>query len=125
GLAPLVGTEFIPESDDSYIRLNVTLPVGTSLQRGSDKLRQVEDVIRDLPEIRMISTTVGDTGNGSRNSALLSIQLVKPHERKLKQRDVEKAIRKALEPIPGIEITLGNRPIFVSLLGPDPEVLEA
>ena len=102
----------------------MTLPVGTSLQRGSDKLRQVEEVVRGIPEIRMISTTIGDTGNGSRNSAQLSIQLVKPHERKRKQREVEKAIRKALEPIPGIEVTLGNRPIFVSLLGPDPAVLD-
>ncbi|MEO5845284.1 MAG: efflux RND transporter permease subunit, partial [Caldimonas sp.] len=124
-LAPLVGTEFIPESDDSYIRMNVTLPVGTSLQRGSDKLLQVEEVVRKLTEIRMISTTVGDTGSGSRNSAVLSIQLVKPRERKRSQREVEKAIRTALAPIPGIEVTLGNRPIFVSLLGPDPAVLDA
>jgi len=124
-LAPLVGTEFIPESDDSYIRMNVTLPVGTSLSRGSDKLLQVEDVVRRMKEIRMVSTTIGDTGSGLRNSAVLSLQLVKPHERKLSQREVEKAIRKALEPIPGIEVTLGNRPIFVSLLGPEPAVLEA
>jgi multidrug efflux pump subunit AcrB len=124
-IAPLVGTEFIPESDDSYIRLNVTLPVGTSLNRGSDKLQQVEDAIKKLPEIRMISTSIGDTGNGSRNSALLSIQLTKPHERQRNQREVEKAIRTLLKPIPGIEVTLGNQPIFVSLLGPDPAVIDA
>ncbi len=124
-IAPLVGTEFIPESDDSYIRLNITLPVGTSLGRGSDKLRQVEDAIRTLPEIRMISTSIGDTGNGSRNSALLSIQLTKPDERNRNQRAVEKAIRALLKPIPGIEVTVGNQPIFVSLLGPDPEVIDA
>ncbi len=124
-IAPLVGSEFIPDSDNSYIQLNVLLPVGTSLQRGSDKLVQVEDAIKTMPEIRMISTTIGDTGNGSRNSASLSIQLTKPHERKRSQRDVEKAIRQALKPIPGIEATLGNQPIFVSLLGPDPAVIEA
>ncbi len=124
-IAPLVGTEFIPDSDNSYIQLNVLLPVGTSLQRGSDKLVQVEDAIKTMPEIRMISTTIGDTGSGSRNSASLSIQLTKPHERKRSQRDVEKAIRQALKPIPGIEATLGNQPIFVSLLGPDPAVIEA
>jgi multidrug efflux pump subunit AcrB len=120
---PLVGTEFIPESDDSYIRLNVTLPVGTSLQRGSDKLLQVEDAIRPMPEIRMISTSIGDTGSGLRNSATLSVQLVKPHERKRSQKEVEKAIRAALKPIPGIEVTL-NQQIYVALLGPDPDVLE-
>ncbi len=123
-IAPLVGTEFIPESDDSYIRLNITLPVGTSLKRGSDKLLQVEDAIRPMPEIRMISTSIGDTGSGLRNSAQLSIQLVKPHERKRSQKQVEKAIRAALKPIPGIEVTLGNQPIYVALLGPDPDVLE-
>src|SRR5436190_1956310 len=52
-IAPLVGTEFIPESDNSYIQMNVELPVGTSLERGSDKLRQVEEVVATFPEIRM------------------------------------------------------------------------
>ncbi|HEY2186932.1 MAG TPA: efflux RND transporter permease subunit [Caldimonas sp.] len=124
-LAPVVGSEFIPDSDNSYIQLNVSLPVGTSLNRGSDKLLQVEDAIKSMPEIRMISTTIGDTGSGSRNSAVLSIQLTKPHERTRSQRDLEKAIRTALKPIPGIEVTLGNQPIYVALLGPDPDVLEA
>ncbi|HEY2560840.1 MAG TPA: efflux RND transporter permease subunit [Caldimonas sp.] len=124
-LAPVIGSEFIPDSDNSYIQLNVSLPVGTSLMRGSDKLLQVEDAIKSMPEIRMISTTIGDTGSGSRNSAILSIQLTKPHERKRSQRDLEKAIRTALKPIPGIEVTLGNQPIYVALLGPDPDVLEA
>ncbi|HEX2540575.1 MAG TPA: efflux RND transporter permease subunit [Caldimonas sp.] len=125
GLAKLVGTEFIPESDNSYIQLNIGLPVGTSLQRGSDKLMQVEDVVRRLPEVRMISTTIGDTGNGSRNSASLALQLVKPSERKRTQREVENAIREALKPIPGIEVTLGNFTIYVALLGPDTKVLDA
>ena len=119
-----VGSEFIPESDNSYIQMNVELPVGTSLARGSDKLFQVEDVVRKFSEIRMVSTTVGDTGNGSRNSASLSIQLTKPYERKRSQSQLEKALRDALKPIPGISVTLGNQPIYVALLGPDPNVLE-
>ncbi len=123
-LAPLVGTEFIPESDNSYIQMNVELPVGTSLARGSDKLRQVEEIVATFPEIRMVSTTVGDTGNGLRNSAQLSIQLTKPSERKRSQKQVENALRTALKPIPGISVSLGNLPIYVALLGPDPNVLE-
>ena len=123
-LAPLVGTEFIPESDDSYIRMNVRMPVGTSLERGSDKMRQVEDVVRAMPEVRMISTSVGDTGSGSRNTGDLTIQLVKPHERTRTQKQIEEAIRKGLAPIPGADVSLGQRPIFISLLGPDPAVLD-
>jgi hydrophobe/amphiphile efflux-1 (HAE1) family protein len=123
-IAPLVGTEFIPESDDSYIRMNVRMPVGTSLERGSEKMRQVEDVVRQVPEVRMISTSIGDTGGGSRNTGDLSIQLLKPHERKRTQKQVEEAIRQGLAPIPGADVSLGQRPIFVSLLGPDPAVLD-
>jgi multidrug efflux pump subunit AcrB len=124
GLAPLVGTEFIPDADNSYIQLNVTLPVGTALDRGSDKLAQVEAVVRRLPEVRMVSTTIGDTGNGQRNSALLGIQLKKPHERKRRQKDIEDQLRKDLQPIAGIEVSVGQLPIYVALLGPDPQVLE-
>ena len=123
-LAPLVGTEFIPESDDSYIRMNVRMPVGTSLERGSEKMRQVEAVVRAMPEVRMVSTSVGDTGNGSRNTGDLTIQLLKPNERKRTQKQVEEAIRKGLAPIPGADVSIGQRPIFISLLGPEPAVLE-
>jgi multidrug efflux pump subunit AcrB len=123
-LAPLVGTEFIPDSDDSFIRMNVRMPVGTSLERGSEKMRQVEAVVRALPEVRMVSTSVGDTGSGSRNTGELSVQLVKPHERKRSQKQVEEAIRQGLAPIPGADVSLGQRPIFISLLGPDPAVLD-
>ncbi len=119
-----VGTEFIPDSDNSYIELKIGLPVGTSLARGSEKLLQVEEVVRKLPEVRMVSTTVGDTGNGSRNSATLSIQLTKPRERGRSQKQIEDAIRQGLKPIPGLDVTLGNQPIYVALLGPDPAVLD-
>lgn len=125
-LAPLVGTEFIPESDESFIRINVRMPVGTSLTRGGEKMRQVEGVVRTMPEVRMISADIGggDFSNGARNTGTVKIQLVRRHERKRSQKQVEDAIREALRPIPGIDVSLGQRPIFVSLMGPDPAVLE-
>ena len=124
GLSTIVGTEFIPETDDSYIRMNVRMPVGTGLTRGSEKMKQVEEVVRAMPEVRMISTSVGDTGGGSRNTGDLTIQLLKPHERKRTQKQIEQAIRAGLAPIPGADVSLGQRPIFISLLGPDPAVLD-
>ncbi|MDP9044534.1 MAG: efflux RND transporter permease subunit [Pseudomonadota bacterium] len=124
GLAGVVGTEFIPESDDSFIRMNVRMPVGTSLTRGSDKMRQVEDVVRALPEVKMVSTSIGDTGNGARNSADLNLVLSKPSERKRSQKQVEDAIRAGLASIPGADVALGQRPIYIALLGPDPDVLD-
>ncbi|MEP7299651.1 MAG: efflux RND transporter permease subunit, partial [Burkholderiales bacterium] len=123
-LAPLVGTEFIPDTDNSFIQMNVTMPVGTSLTRGNEKMQQVETLVRALPEVRMISSQTGDV-DGNRNAGRLEIQLTKPHERKRTQKQVEDAIRAAIAPIPGANVALGNRPIFVSLLGPEPAVLDA
>lgn len=123
-LAPLVGTEFIPDSDNSFISMNVTMPVGTSLERGNEKMQQVEALVRAIPEVKMISSQTGDV-DGNRNAGRLNIQLVKPRERKRTQKEVEAAIRAAIAPIPGADVALGDRPIYVALLGPDPKVLDA
>jgi multidrug efflux pump subunit AcrB len=45
-------------------------------------------------------------------------------ERTRTQKQVEEAIRQAIAPIPGIDVSVGfNRPIYVAILGPDAEVL--
>ena len=123
-LAPVVGSEFIPQTDNSYIQLNVRLPVGISLERASAKIAQVESVLRAMPEVRLVSSTIGDAGNGSRNQAALGIQLTPRLKRARTQKQVEDAVREALKPIPGIDVSVGDRPIFISLLGPDTAVLE-
>jgi CobQ-like glutamine amidotransferase family enzyme len=47
-------------------------------------------------------------------------------ERSRSQKELEKVVRDALKPIPGIDVSVGfNRPIWVNLLGPDPETLSA
>jgi len=124
GLVPLIGTEFIPQADNSYIQLNVRLPVGISLPRASAKVEQIEAIVRAMPEVRLVSSTIGDAGEGNRNAAVLGIQLKRRHERLRSQKEVEDTIRETLRPIPGIDISLGERPIYVAVLGPDPKVLE-
>ena len=125
-LVPAVGSEFIPETDNSYIQLNVRLPVGTSLARAGDKIAQVEQAVRAMPEVRLVSSTIGEAGDGQqRNQAQLGVQLKPRDQRARSQKQVEEAIREALLPIPGIEVSLGQRPIYIALLGPDPAVLDA
>ena len=125
GLAPLVGSEFIPQTDNSYVQLNVRLPVGIGLERAGSKIAQLEREVRAMPEVRLVSSTIGDSGNGSRNQAQIGIQLIPRLERKRTQKQVEDALRESLKAIPGIEVSVGERPIYVALLGPEPQVLEA
>ena len=126
-LAPLVGTEFIPETDQSFTQLSLRMAVGSSLERSDAKVRQVEEIVASFPEVKTVSANVGGQGNGfavGRGQATLNIGLVDRRERKRTQKQVEDAIRDQIAKIPGIEVAVGfNRPIYVAILGNDPEGL--
>ena len=121
-IVPLVGTEFMPDADQSFISLRLNTPVGSSLEYSNSKVVEAEEVLRQFPEIALAMTTVG-TEDG-RNYARINLKLVEARDRKRTQKDLERAIRAALKPIPGIELALGyDRPIWFNLLGPDPDTL--
>ena len=121
-LVPLIGTEFVPQSDRSLIALRLNTSVGASLEYTDSKIRQAETALQQFPEIELVMTTVG-TDEG-RNYARIMLKLVDRDKRAMSQSELEKAIRKLLQPIAGIETSVGfNRPIFVNILGPDPETL--
>jgi multidrug efflux pump subunit AcrB len=121
-LAPLVGSEFIPQTDQGFTQLAVTLPVGSSLDRTDSKVRQVEEIVLGFPEVKSLATWVG--GPGQRNKAWLNIALKDKADRKRSQREVEDAMREAIQKIPGTEAAVGfNRPVYVAILGSDSEGL--
>jgi hydrophobe/amphiphile efflux-1 (HAE1) family protein len=128
-LAPLVGSEFIPQTDQGFTQIAIRMTVGSSLARSDEKVRQVEAIVAAFPEVKTISTNVGGQGTGlavGRNQASLNIGLVDRRERKRTQKQVEDAIRAEIARIPGIEVSVGfDRPIYVAILGSDPQALAA
>ena len=123
GILPFIDKEFQPQVDESFISLRLNTAVGTSLEYTDSKVREVEEVLKPFPEIALTMTTIG-TQDG-RNYARVNLRLVDRGLRARSQKDLERAIRVALKPIPGIELALGyDRPIWVNLLGPDPDTLK-
>ncbi len=126
-LAPLVGSEFIPQTDQAFTQLSIRMPVGSSLDRSDAKVRQVEAVVASFPEVRNVATSIGGTGNGlsvGRNQASINIGLVERSTRSRSQKQIEDAIREQIASIPGIEVSVGfDRPIYVAILGDDAEGL--
>ena len=127
GLSTMLGSEFIPQTDQGFTRISLRMPVGSSLSRSNEKTAQVEERIRALPEIESIAATVGGSGSGlsvGRNQADLNIKLKPADQRKRNQKQVEDAIRASIADIAGIESSVGfDRPIYVALLGNDPKLL--
>ncbi|MBI3714410.1 MAG: efflux RND transporter permease subunit [Betaproteobacteria bacterium] len=122
-IVPLIGTEFVPENDQGFISLRLNTPIGSSLEYTDAKTRQVEDALKSFPEIVIVDANIGtdDGKNYSRLNLKLS-ERKQTHRRS--QKDLEQAIRAKLATIAGIELSVGwNKPIFISILGPDAEKL--
>ena len=120
---PFIGKEFAPQVDESFISLRLNTPVGTSLESTNAKVRDVEQALKQFPEIELAMTTVGSWDG--RNYARVNLRLTERSARARSQKELERAIRSAIKPIPGIELALGyDRPIWVNLLGPDPDTLK-
>jgi len=121
-IVPLVGTEFMPQTDQSFISLRLNTPVGSSLEYTDTKIRDVEDVLKKFPEIELAMTSVG-TEEG-RNYARVNLKLAERAKRSRSQVQLEGLIRDAIRPVPGIELAIGyDRPIWFNLLGPDADTL--
>jgi len=121
---PLVGTEFVPESDEGRSSFRITTPVGSSLAYTDAKARQVEEVVRKYPEVEVMVANVGtwEGRNVARVDVRLSDRLKRPD---LPQKVFEKKVRDEIRSIPGVELAVGyNRPIWINVLGPSPEELE-
>ena len=125
-LVPLVGTEFIPQTDQGFSNVSVRMPVGTSLARTNEKARQIEEILAGIPEIKSVGANVGGgNGGGGRNTIGLNISLTDRSDRSRSQSQIEEYIRTKLTAIPGVETQVGNfRPIWINVLGPDPVVLD-
>jgi HAE1 family hydrophobic/amphiphilic exporter-1 len=131
-MVPLLGTEFVPKGDYSETTLNFQTPVGTSLEATSLKAKQVEQIVREFPEVKYTLTGMNTPNAQGKNNASIYIRLV---DRKLRQRSVEDIsvlLRQRLSQVAGITVTHvgtldsvgGNKQIEFSLQGPDQRELE-
>ncbi len=144
-IVPLVGSEFIPRSDQGEFRIDMTLPEGTSLDRTDGAARNVEAILTGLfaDNIEAVYTRVGPTTGSSdetsaledENNAVINVFLKR--DRTSSTRQVVNTLNDRLKEIPDIEfelvqqqtalqLTLGTdaSPVVVEIKGEDLDVLE-
>ncbi len=115
-IAGVVGTEMMPEADEAFTSVRLTLPVGSSLEYADERVKRVEAALREFKEIDSIDTGIGT--EGAKNTGRLNLKLVPRSQRNRSQKQLEQAIRQRLASIPGIEVKVGwGGPIYVALLG--------
>lgn len=130
-MLPLLGTEFVTKADFSETTVNFYVPVGASIEATEAKARQVEAIIRDMPEVRYTLTTINTGATQGKIYASIYVRLV---DRKLRQRNVDQmsaVLRERLNAVAGITVTHvglldpvgGQKQIEFSLQGPDQQEL--
>ncbi len=117
-LVPMIGGEMFPETDEGWINLRFKTPIGSSLEYNDAKVKQIEEALKAFPEIDSASVVIG-TWEG-RNVSQVDLKLTdrKLHKRR-SQKELEGLIRERLKPIPGIALSVGQKPIFIAILGTD------
>ena len=83
GLAPQLGSEFLPKLDEGNIWLTITLAPSTALDRTKEIEREVRGILRSYPEVNNIVTQVGRPDDGTDPKGPNNLEVMadlKPHD---------------------------------------------
>jgi len=131
-MVPLLGTEFVPKADFSETSINFYVPVGASIEATEAKTRQVEAVVRELPEVRYTLSTINTGSAQGKMYASIYVRLVDRKDRSRSVDAMSGVLRERLKQVPGITVTHvglldpvgGQKQVEFSLQGPDLQELE-
>lgn len=108
-LLPLIGSEFMPPSDEGEVRVTGEMEVGTRLELVDRQTRLMESIIYPaVPEARASVVNVSSSGNNRSDGAAegeIQVSLVPAAERRRSNQAIAADLRSRLERhIPGMEI---------------------
>jgi hydrophobic/amphiphilic exporter-1 (mainly G- bacteria), HAE1 family len=102
----VIGTEFVPSEDRGEFVVNVEAPPGTEFEQTVKYVEEVEKVVRSMPEVRQIFSTVGF--EGSPLKANLRVKAGKKHERERGLEALKADMRSKLKQIPLLKMTVAD-----------------
>jgi hydrophobic/amphiphilic exporter-1 (mainly G- bacteria), HAE1 family len=114
-LSTRVGGEFIPETDEDRIVLDVTAEVGISLPEMDRIMKGIEDtIVATVPEMTNLYVNfgsgegIGALFGGRTNTASVFVNLTPKDRRKRSQFEIEDALREKLTKMAGIELSFSE-----------------
>ncbi|EXD26707.1 export membrane family protein [Acinetobacter baumannii 29280] len=129
GLSKMIGTEFVPTPDKGEIRIQFETPVDSSLEYTQAKLHQVDQIIRQFPDIVSTYGVVNSEVDSGKNHAGLGVTLKPKQERSADLTTLNNEFRDRLQTVAGIRVTSvaaaqdsvsgGQKPIMISIKGSD------
>lgn len=102
-ILPYLENEFMTASDEDKIRVQITMPQGSTIERTLDVVKQIEAHIDEIPEKTSSIVNIGK--NGVEN-ADITLDLVSSQKRKRSDLDIINALIPLMSKIPDAEINL-------------------
>ena len=96
-----IGKTFTPDEDEGRFRVSLRTPLGSSIDYTDSKLREVEAVLNNYPEVRTEFALIGLGTAGQVNQGTVVVRMVPREERKRSQQQVIADVRRDLAAIPG------------------------
>jgi HAE1 family hydrophobic/amphiphilic exporter-1 len=107
-LAPLIGSEFIPPSDEGEVRVSGEMEVGTRLDVVDRQTSIMEELVAGaVPEMRAFMTSLGQSGYrpGGASEGEVQISLVPADQRERSSEEIAADLRRRLESsVPGMRV---------------------
>ena len=104
-IIPILGAEFVPKADFSETQVNFYTPVGSSLEVTEARARQIDTVLRAMPEVRFTVTTVNSAQEAGKIYGTVFVRLVDRAQRSRSIDQMSAPLREQLARIPGITVT--------------------
>jgi HAE1 family hydrophobic/amphiphilic exporter-1 len=109
----LVGFELMPQTDQATLTVTLETPIGTPLQKTEAALRQIEDYVKKIPEVKYYQASVGSSGgyasySSGANKGQVIITLYDKTERERTVWQVGDEVRKLADGFPYGQITVSE-----------------
>jgi HAE1 family hydrophobic/amphiphilic exporter-1 len=109
-LLPMIGTDFLPPSDEGEVRITGAMEVGTRLELVDQQTKRMEQIVYSaVPEAVASVATAGASGRrpDARSRGQIRLSLVPAAERRRSNVEIAKELRKLLvNKIPGMNIRI-------------------
>ncbi len=103
-LLPMIGTELLPQVDESEVRVNLEMDVGTRVQVINERMQRIQEIVEEhVPEAESIVMSVGTSSYRPEAGATgeMTISLVPVAQRNRSSEEIARELRQALRDIPG------------------------
>ncbi len=106
-LVPLgaVGTEYMPQTDESSFTINIQAPVGSSAEETNKVARQLETKLAEIPEVKYYMT---QAGGSTAYEGRIKVQLVDRTERSRTVWQVANEVRRFASTIPTAQVRVSE-----------------